>query len=578
MWDFFAQNKAIQRIISISSILSIIILIVMLGFTFPADYHIFVNLFFIFFLSITLLRGIADIVRRRHNIIPRVLFFDIVSIIFVCYCIYIQIDDYSWYYVSKYLQFAVILKLIRENATPKLNFKRKLITPPQLFIISFILLVFLGSLLLMVPKATYNSISYLDALFTATSAVCVTGLTVVDTYEAFTPLGHVFILILIQAGALGLLTFMSYITYFFKGNSSYESQLTLESLSSNDSMDEIFSFVKRIVILTFGIEALGALFIFFSVNSTNQPLMDRVFFSVFHSISAFCNAGFSIVPNGLMNTQLKYNYNFQSILIVLIICGGIGFPILVNVLKYFKYLINKYIGKYTNNQGITKCWIFTLSSKINLITTTTITIIATIIIFFEEYYRTLLPHEGIGKVISAAFVAVTPRTAGFNNIDFAQLHFSTTLLIILLMWIGASPASTGGGIKTGTFALAILNFINMARGKQKVEVFRREIPAVNIQKAFATMTLSFLVIGIGIFLISKFEHNSSLINIAFEVFSAYSTVGLTLNLTPTLTDPSKVVIVIIMFIGRVSMITILMAFFKKTSDAEYTYPTGDVLI
>ncbi len=146
------------------------------------------------------------------------------------------------------------------------------------------------------------------------------------------------------------------------------------------------------------------------------------------------------------------------------------------------------------------------------------------------------------------------------------------------MWIGASPASTGGGIKTSTFAIAILNFINIARGKNKIEIYKRELSPINVQKAFATMTLSFLVIGIGIFLITKFDNHLHLIDVAFEAFSAYSTVGLSLNLTPTLSDPSKIVVITMMFIGRVSMITILMAFFKKTVSPNYRYPSDDILI
>lgn len=191
----------------------------------------------------------------------------------------------------------------------------------------------------------------------------------------------------------------------------------------------------------------------------------------------------------------------------------------------------------------------------------------------------MAPHEGIGKFVSAVFLAITPRTAGFNTIDFAQLNFSSIILVILLMWIGASPASTGGGIKTSTFAIGILNFINIARGKSKIEIFKRELNPINVQKAFATMTLSFLVIGLGGFLITKFDSHLSLIDVAFEAFSAYSTVGLSLNVTPSLSDSSKIVVIVIMFIGRVSMITILMAFFKRsTGMSEYGYPSDDILI
>ena len=547
----------------------------MVGFGFPTNYKIYVNVFFIGLLFI----GILKYSDSGEAVIARVLVFDILSVLFICYCIYRQLADYDFYFVSKYLQTAIILKLIREIATPNFSFKRSFITPPQLFIISFIGLVFGGALLLMLPNALNVPISFLDALFTSTSAVCVTGLTVVDTHVQFTGFGHFLIMILIQLGGLGILTFAGYIAYFFKGNSSYENQIALGSIANNHALSEVFVFVKRIIYITFCIEAAGAILIYSSLKSVNMDFLDKAFFSVFHSISAFCNAGFSTLPGGGMNKDLVFNYNFQAVLILLIFLGGIGFPILINLLRYAQYLFRKIISRLIHKENIRRNWVFTLSSKVNLVTSLTILGVATIILFFEEYYRTLEPHHGIGKFISAVFLSITPRTAGFNTIDFSQLHFSSILLVIFLMWVGAAPASTGGGIKTSTFAIGIVNFINIARGKSKIEIFNRELNPINVQKAFATMTLSFLVIGMGIFLITKFDGHLRLTDVAFEAFSAYSTVGLSLNGTPLLSDQSKIVIIVIMFIGRVSMITILMAFIKReTGRSGYAYPSDDILI
>lgn len=270
------------------------------------------------------------------------------------------------------------------------------------------------------------------------------------------------------------------------------------SIANNDTLSEVFVFVKRIIYITFCIEAVGAVLIYFSLESNSMEFLDKVFFSVFH----FCNAGFSTLPKGAMNAGFVYNYNFQSVLILLIFLGGIGFLILINLLRFFRYLIRKIVFKLVHKQNNRKNWVFSLSSKVNLVTSPAILGVATIILFFEEYYRTLTPHEGIGKFVSAVFLAITPRTAGFNTIDFVQLNFPSIILVILLMWIDASPASTGGGIKTSTFAIGILNFINIARGKSKIEIFKRELNPINVQKAFATMTLSFLVIGLGVFLIT----------------------------------------------------------------------------
>ncbi|MCP1994330.1 TrkH family potassium uptake protein [Flavobacterium sp. HSC-61S13] len=571
--------KNFSYLLSSFYVIGIIILLVTLGFVIPREYNVYINFFFIGLLLIGVVKTILKYFLGNEKVIVRVIIFDIVSILFILYCILIQIIDYDIHYVSKYLQFAVILKIIREVATPNFSLKRSFINPPQLFIISFFTLIFIGAFMLMLPTASKVPLSFLDALFTATSAVCVTGLTVVDTFEQFTAFGHFLIMLLIQMGGLGILTFAGYIAYFFKGNSSYENQIALGSIANNDALSEVFVFVKRIIYFTFAIEAIGAFLIYFSLESHSMAFLDKVFFSVFHSISAFCNAGFSTLPKGVMNIDFIYNYNFQSVLILLIFLGGIGFPILINLLKYLEYLIRKVFYNLTSKRHNKRNWVFSLSSKVNLVTSLSILGIATIILFFEEFYNTLQPHQGFGKFISAVFLAITPRTAGFNAIDFSQLHFSSIMFVILLMWIGASPASTGGGIKTSTFAIAILNFINIARGKSKIEVFKRELNPINVQKAFATMTLSFLVVGIGVFLITKFDSHLNLIDVAFEAFSAYSTVGLSLNVTPTLSDSSKVVIIIIMFIGRVSMITILMAFFKRsTGMSNYGYPSDDILI
>lgn len=572
------KSKALEYITKISFVLAILVLIAMLGFGFPTEYKIFVNILFINILLLGIVKTVLKYTYTEEKNIHRVIVFDILSVVFISYCLYKQINDYSFFYVSKYLQFAVLLKLIREFATPNFSFKRKYINPPQLFIISFVALIFIGAFLLMLPKATNHSITFLNALFTSTSAVCVTGLSVYDVPYTFSTFGQFIIMILVQIGGLGILTFAAYIAYFFKGNSSFEYQITLGNISNNDAFSEVFSFIKRIIFLTFSIELIGAILIYISLNNLNAPITDKIFLSIFHSISAFCNAGFSILPNGFSHTIILNNYFLQSIVIVLIFLGGIGFPILVNILRYFKYFINKTVLIVFYKKQEQKTWVFNLNSKVNLVTSLTIFIISTVIIYFEEFYNVLNSHVGLGKLISAAFISMTTRTAGFNTIDFSQLQFSTIIMILLLMWVGASPTSTGGGIKTSTFAIAILNFINIARGKQSIEIYNRSINNTIVQRAFATITLSFLVIGIGIFLITKFENDLPLIDIAFEVFSAYSTVGLSLNTTPLLSDSSKIVLIVIMFIGRVSMITILTAFFKKSISSRYNYPSGDILI
>ncbi|HLU86242.1 MAG TPA: potassium transporter TrkG, partial [Taishania sp.] len=214
----------------------------------------------------------------------------------------------------------------------------------------------------------------------------------------------------------------------------------------------------------------------------------------------------------------------------------------------------------------------------NLITTCSLMIIGSIAFFAMEYHHSLNQHSGFGKVITAIFSATTPRSAGLNTIDFSSLQLPTIILIILFMWIGASPASTGGGIKTSTFAIATLNFISLAKGKSKIELFRREVADISVRRAFATMTLSFIAIGFGICLVSYYDPKLSILDTTFECVSAYCTVGLSLGITPYLSESSKIVMILLMFTGRVTMLSILIALFKKVRPMNYQYPTDEIMI
>lgn len=457
--------------------------------------------------------------------------------------------------------------------------KKRFYNPAQLFIFSFLALILAGTLLLQLPIALNKPISWTDSLFTATSAVCVTGLVVVDTATHFTWWGQVFIMLLIQAGGIGILSFAGLFTYFLKGGTSYENQLAIRDFSNTDRLGEVFTLLKRTILITFGIELVGATAIYWSISDLEGMTVGaRIFIALFHSVSSFCNAGFSTLPKGLMDGMVYYNYGFQLAVTCIYIFGGLGFPIVINVLKYIKHLLNRLFHKWTTKENYYRPWVMTINSKINLITTSCISAFATLLLFINEFNHVFADHQGIGKWIVAFATATTPRTAGFNSIDFAQLHFSSILFVMLLMWIGASPNSTGGGIKTSTFALAMLNVISLAKGKDRTEIFRREIASISIQRAFATMFLSLLVIGIAVFAISFFERDRPLLEIAFECFSAYSTVGLSLNVTGDLAQGSKVILILLMFIGRVTMLSVLIAFIKKVRYTHYRYAEEELTI
>ena len=573
------DSKKIDGTFLVLSLIAIVTLIVDYGFTLPKWTDIIILIVYgIFLIGGIYLTVLKLIYKKQTNI--RLIVFDVISIVFILFCIFKQIQlQNSYHIITDWIRVAVIIKWVREVITRRISYKRSVVNPAQLFIISFLLLILFGSFLLMLPNATYNGISFIDALFTSTSAVCVTGLTVVDISIYYTQFGQTAIMLLIQAGGLGILTFASYFSYFFKGGATYENQLALSDISNSGKFGEVFTTLRRIIIITFLIEFIGALFIYFNLNSTFIPQFgERVYFSVFHSISSFCNAGFSTMPKGMMQNELIFNYPLQLVMVLVFVFGGLGFPIMINILRYLKYFIKRYILWFVSGENNYRAWVMTLSSKINLITTFALIVVGTSAFYIMEYSNVLASHNGVGKIVTALFSATTPRSAGLNTIDFSNLHISTMMVIILLMWIGASPASTGGGIKTSTFAIATLNFISLAKGKSKIELFRREIADISVRRAFATMTLSFIEIGLGICFVTHFDRQLSLLDIAFECVSAYCTVGLSLGITPELSESSKIVMIILMFTGRVTMLSILIAFFRKVRPLSYQYPTDEIMI
>ena len=448
--------------------------------------------------------------------------------------------------------------------------------PAIVFVGSFMILVLIGAFLLMLPSATTNGITFTNALFTATSAVCVTGLTVVDTAADFNIVGQSIIIVLIQLGGIGILTFTSFFAFFFRSSSSFKEGLNTRDFIANDGLKDVFRAALNVVIFTLFVELLGAIFIYSSIID-NPKIENEIYFSIFHSISAFCNAGFSIIPGGIVNETVRFNYYFQWILMTMIILGGLGHNIVFNFFHYLKTYIVELFGKKIIHKKIR---IITLNTKIVIYTTIILLVGGSIFLFISEYNHTLLEHETIfGKITSASFNAVSPRTAGFSAVNYADMGVPSLLFIIFLMWIGGSPASTAGGIKTSTFALATLNIIAVARGKSRIQLFGRRITADSTSRAFAILSISLITIGVSIMAVLIFEpEGTPLLTVAFECFSAYSTVGSSINYTATLTEPSKYVIIMTMFIGRIGMLNLMVGLLRRLNHQFYEYPRENILI
>ncbi|MDD4972554.1 MAG: potassium transporter TrkG [Paludibacter sp.] len=470
--------------------------------------------------------------------------------------------------------FVIVMIFFREIIP--LDYKRKVLNPAQIFMISFLLLIFAGSFVLMLPHATFAGISFIDALFTSTSAVCVTGLTVVDTGSYFTIFGQTAILVLIQLGGLGIMTFTSYFSYFFSGGASYENQLLIQKMTYSEKITEVFSSLTKIILLTFLIEGIGAVLIFFSIDkSMTTSLSEKVFFSVFHAVSGFCNAGFSTLTGNLYNTSVRFNYSLQLIISFLLIFGGIGFPIFFNFVKYIKHL---FLNKLFRKTPMHRPWIININTRVVVVMTILLLVFGTFIFYILEYNSSLAQHHGIGKIIAAFFCSSTPRTAGFNMIDYSRLQTPAILVVCFLMWVGASPGGTGGGIKTSTLAISIMNSINIARGKDRIDFKGREISGTAVRRAYSQIFLSLVAIGLSVLAIELCQNDLDLKAVIFECVSAFSTVGLSLGITAKLYSTSKLIIVLTMFVGRVSMLTVLVAFIKQSKMEKYRYPSEDILI
>jgi len=488
--------------------------------------------------------------------------------------------DRLFYEFSGFQLLAIIL-FVLELSRSKLDLVTKLLNPAQLFMISFGLIIFIGALLLMMPLATTSPITFVDAFFTSTSAVCVTGLTVVDTATRFTPLGQLIVLALIQIGGIGVMTITSFFGIFFKETSSFREQLLLRDYLSEESINGVLKTLMKVVLITFIIELIGAIFIYFSLQSNGLGSSGANFrFAVFHSISAFCNAGFSNLTDNLYDIRVRENYSLHYSVANLIVLGGLGFPVLLNVYNYLKAQVT-WLSEYIKNRKpyVHRVGMITFNSKIVMTSSFILLLFGTLSFYLLETNFTQNGMDFQGKLAMSYFQSVTPRTAGFNNFNMDALAKPSILIMIFLMWVGASPVSTGGGVKTSTFAIAMLNMVRIIRGKNHIEIHRYEIHEYSVNKAFAIIILSVIIIGLGAFGIFLIDGQYGLQKIVFESFSAFGTVGLSLNLTPLLSDGSKIILVFLMYLGRMGCITLLLTLSGSAAGQSlYRYPKENLII
>ena len=438
----------------------------------------------------------------------------------------------------------------------------KKLSPSRKLILGFLLAILLGTFILMMPFSLREGekLNFLSSLFTIVSAVCVTGLTVVDVSKVFSPAGDLIIIFFIQLGGLGVMTFSS-ILFLVMGKrmTFYERELLKEERNA-DSSGEISSFIKKLLLTVFIIESIGAIILTWEF-SKEMPLNKAVFYGIFHSISAFCNAGFALFSNNL--EAYKANSVINLTIGYLITLGGIGFAVITSVIMVIR-------------RGIDR---FNLTSKVAIIMSVILTFGGMILFFVLEYSNpaTLGDLNFVQKVLASYFQSVTLRTAGFNTIPLGELRNSTIFMCCILMFIGASPGSTGGGIKTTTFGVILFYVIGIVKKKENVEIFNRRLDWEIMNRALAILVLAitYVIIVIMLMLIAE---NFSPEEIMFEVISAFGTVGLTLGITPDLTTFSKLLLIVTMFIGRLGPMTFALAIGETKKKALSKYPKENILV
>ncbi|MFZ3063691.1 MAG: TrkH family potassium uptake protein [Nitrospirota bacterium] len=457
----------------------------------------------------------------------------------------------------------LILKFLLERRTVKGFFVNLNIKPAQTLAYSYLAAIISGTILLMLPAATAGGkgIRFIDALFTITSATAVTGLTVVDTGTYFTGFGQIIILIFIQLGGLGIMTFSAFFATIFGRGFGIRDRMVMQDVLDFTGMGEIMDLIKRIFNLTIAIELTGAFILFLRFYAEGKGISWSAYNALFHSVSAFCNAGFSLFSNNLEG--YKGDIIVNLVITTLIILGGIGFPVLVNLQSYFfKRAHRRHLG---------------LQTKVVVNVSLLLIIAGVVLIFISEARGQLqnLPwHE---KILTTYFQSVTTRTAGFNTINMEALSSGTLFIMAILMFIGASPCSTGGGIKTTTAAILFSSARSWLSGKDVPELFERTIPQDAVQKSFALLFIAQAAVAVVAFLLFITE-KAPFINILFEVVSAFGTVGLSTGLTPHLSDAGKLLISLMMYMGRIGPLTLALLVGQKVVKRYYYYPEEKVMI
>ncbi len=456
--------------------------------------------------------------------------------------------------------------------------------PATTFLLSFVLLILMGAALLMLPTMTpgTDSLAWIDALFTATSASCVTGLIVVDTATAFTLKGQIVILVLIQLGGIGMVSFATFFASFLTQGVGIKHQSIIQDYLSSESLVSATKLLRKVVLITLFIELLGTIAIYYSwdeelweQHQQFETIGDKIFCSFFHSVSAFCNGGFSLFSGGMADANFKIDrmYNLHFVIICIVIFGGLGYTTIEDIFS-FKNIKERFVKPW-------KKW--NVVTKINVYTTIVLLSIGTIGFLLLEIEK-LTDRTIIQAFVTALFQSMTTRTAGFNTMDFETLHPATIMMCLVLMFIGAASGSTAGGIKLTTFVLVFVAAVANIRRQERIVIANRTIPDELIRKAYSIFIFAIAYNILAIFLLLLVQEPASpkdtrfILKVIFEQVSAFATVGISMNFTYELNFWGKVIIIMSMYLGRVGTLTLALALSNAVVTNSYRYPNAHVMV
>ncbi|MCK8825050.1 TrkH family potassium uptake protein [Fuchsiella alkaliacetigena] len=441
-----------------------------------------------------------------------------------------------------------------------MNLESRAVSPARFLAVGYVIVIIIGTILLSLPIATAGEqgLNLLDALFTATSATAVTGLIVVDTGSYFSLFGQSVILLLIQIGGLGFMTSSTILALLLGRKINLNERIIIQEELNYFNLDGLINLVRYVSLLTFGIELLGAVLLFLRFIFTYSA-SKAAYYSVFHAISAFCNAGFALWADSLeaFSGELYVNLIITSLFII----GGIGFAVIADL----------YRKRSLNN--------LSLNTKLVLTVTISLILLGSLVIFaLESFNPATLQYSSLKeRVIAAYFQGVTPRTAGFNTIPIGKMTEASLFFTIILMFIGASPGSTGGGLKTTTIGALLAVVYSLAQGSDEVELFKRRLGRATIYKALAVIIISLFWILV-VTMVLTITEEANFLAVLFESVSAYGTVGLSTGVTGDLSSIGRVMIILSMFLGRVGPLTLAIAIGEKERQGKLRYPEEKILI